>query len=147
MRIIPVSRIVPAAEGVLRRTRPAAIDIAWASLEKALASAWVRGSMEAIEQLRHSDLIPLGRALFGLIESVMGEGLANPEIMAARLASIAYLEGELESSYGRIPWRILPEPVRKKLLAGRAYHESWAQMFEGSPLTYGNRTEPGFSPA
>jgi hypothetical protein len=138
---------VPAAEGVLRRTRPAAIDIAWASLEKALASAWVYGSMEAIEQLRHTDLIPLGRAVFGLIESVMGDGVENQEIMAARLASITYLQAELEPSYGRIPWRILPEPVRKKLLASRAYHESWARMFEGSPLTDNSRTEPGFSAA
>jgi hypothetical protein len=147
LRTLPVSTIVPAAEGVLRRTRPAAIDIAWASLEKALASSCAQGSMEAIEELRHSDLIPLGRALFGLMESVMSGALQKGEIMAARVGSIAYLQAELEPSYGRIPWRILPEPVRKRLLASRSYHDSWERAFEGSPLAPRNRTEPDSSAA
>jgi hypothetical protein len=123
LRTLPISRIAPIAETQLRRTRPAAIDIAWTAIENALAEGARQGSSEPIEQLRHTDLIPVGRALFGLVEAVMKDRQAIP----ARLHSISYMEQTLPSSYGRVPWRVLPEPVRRRLGAS----ELLSEVFDG----------------
>lgn len=129
LRTLPVSKVAPVAADGLHRSRPAAADIAWASLENALAS----GYPDAIEQLRHTELIPVGRAICGLIECVMSGHLRDEETVATRLRSIAYLQAELMPSYGKVPWRILPEPVRKRVLRGAPCEDLWAGTFEGSP--------------
>ena len=113
-RALPIAEIQPQAELSLRRSRPAFVVMAWAALEDALAGALVQRSLDAIEQLHRSDLIPLGRALFGLAESVKGR--LKRETIETRLRAIRYLQAEVSLVYGRVPWRILPSPVQAAFL-------------------------------
>jgi hypothetical protein len=131
---LPVSKILPLAPTGLRRSRPAAVDMAWASLENALARSFALGILEPMEQLRHPDLIPVGRALYALAESAVSHRLRDREILTKHLRAIEYLQAELVPSYGRVPWRILPETVRKRLLANRSQRDLWAPVFEGFPV-------------
>src|SRR5579871_463273 len=134
-RALPITKIAPVAALSLRRSKPASVDMAWAALEKALSSAVAEKSVDAIEQLRHAELIPLGRAIFGLAEAVVWQR-PRQEVAETRLRSIAFLESELVPSRGRVPWRILPEAVRARLLTARPYRalaESLGEVFEGYP--------------
>jgi hypothetical protein len=111
-RILPMTEMVPAGDARWWRLRPASVDLAWSALENALTSSLVQGSSEPIERLRHPDLIPLGRAISGLASSLMSGRLRPQEAIETQLRSIHFLEAQVSSKYGRVPWRILPAKAR-----------------------------------
>jgi len=113
---------VPAAhptEERFHRLRPAFVDMAWSAVGNALAAALRRKDREPIEQLRRAELIPLGRALFGLAESVSHWRQAKRETIETQLRGVRYLEGEVSPVYGRVPWGVLPAQVRTAFLKTR----------------------------
>jgi hypothetical protein len=135
-RAVPMAEISPPADTCSPRSRPASIDMAWAALENALAASIRQTSREPIEQLRCSDLIPLGRAIFGLVESGKNRRLAKRETLATQLRAIRYFQAEVSSAYGRIPWRILPAPVQGAFLKRRsdpALLELLDEVFDALP--------------
>jgi len=111
-RILPMTEMVPAGDARWWRLRPASVDLAWSALENALTSSLVQGSSEPVERLRHPDLIPLGRAISGLAASLMSGRLRPQEAIETQLRSIHFLEAQVSSKYGRVPWRILPAKAR-----------------------------------
>ena len=126
------------AEIRFRRSHPASIDMAWAALESALAAAVSQKSSEPIEQLRHSDLIPLGRAIFGLAETVKHHW-PKRELMETQLRAIRYFQAEISLMHGRVPWRILPAGVQESLTKRRpdpALLELLQQAFDELPPTF-----------
>jgi hypothetical protein len=132
---LPAAEIAPNAETLLHRSRPASVDMGWAALENALAASFTQNTRDPIEQLRRDELIPLGRAIFALAESAMSR-LRKPEMIESRLRAICYMGAELRPSYGRVPWRILPELVRKTLLDNCLYGGLVTlsrQAFDGLP--------------
>jgi hypothetical protein len=146
-RVLPMAEIAAPGDIGLHRLRPASVDMAWAAMESALAASIVQKSREPIEQLRHSDLIPLGRAMFGLAESVMNRRLQKSDVLETQLRAIRYLESQVSSVYGRVPWRIVPAPARATLLKirpGPALRELFDQVFDALPETLreGARSSP-----
>jgi hypothetical protein len=139
LRFLPVTGHNAAREP--RRARPASVDIAWSALENALANSMLKNSREPIEQLRHAELIPLGRALFELSKSAMSFFKQGREAIETRLNAVRYLGAPLIEEYGRVPWRIVPGGVRTALLhRGRsdaALRGIMHQIFEGSAETGG----------
>jgi hypothetical protein len=126
----------PAADPSFRRTRPASVDMAWAALENALAAALFQKSREPIEQLCRSDLIPLGRAIYGFADTVKRRQAPNRETLETQLRAIRYQQAELSKLYGRVPWRILPTAVRGTFLKRRpdpALLELLNQVFDEFP--------------
>ena len=118
----------------LRRCRPASTDLAWAELENALGAALAQNRWDPIEHLQREDLIPLGRAMFALAQSALSQ--PKVESIAGNLRRILFILGGLDSFYGLIPWRILPDAVRKSLLRNRLYSalvELLQQVFGGVP--------------
>ena len=135
-RVLLVAEIAPAKETGFRRSRPASVDIAWAALENALTSSVVQKNCEPIERLQHSDLTPLGRAIFRLTESIMSRRQQEREVIETQLTAIRYFGAQVSSVYGRVPWRILPAPVRATLLKNRsfpAWLEFLIEVFDGLP--------------
>jgi len=135
-RALPMRQSPPAAEPSFRRSRPAAVDMAWAALENALAASISGKSREPIEQLRRSDFIPLGHALFGLAESMTNRWLLKRETIASQLRAMRYLESGLSLRYGRAPWRVLPAAVRETFLKKRPdppLRELLNEVFDGFP--------------
>ena len=114
-RALSIAEIVPGSAGGPWRLPPASVDMGWAALASALLESLRRRDSYPIEELRDSDLIPLGRAVARLIEAVMSRQRRGEGRLEVYLASIRYAEGNV-SSYGRVPWKILPEPVRQALL-------------------------------
>jgi hypothetical protein len=143
---LPMTAIEPGAQARLRRSHPAAIDMAWAALESALSGSMTQRNLEPVEQLRRTELIPLGRALFGLAETLMTRRLRTLDGIDRRLKGIRYLSAELLPVYGPVPWRILPEAVRRILLGGRIYGsvaDLLHEVFEGLPERQADRVPPG----
>ena len=139
---LPMTAIEPGAESSLRRSHPAAIDMAWTALGRALEASLAQGNREAVELLRREELIPLGRALFGLAETVLSWRLRRTEPLERRLNGIRYLSAQLISEYGLIPWHVLPKAVRKILLADRpteAFAGLLHEVFDGLPEGGGDR--------
>jgi hypothetical protein len=135
-RILPMTEMVPAGDARWWRLRPASVDLAWSALGNALTSSIVQRGPEPIEQLRHSDLIPLGRALSGLAASLMSRRLRPLEAIETQLRGIHSLEAQVSSKYGRVPWRILPARVRASLFRFRSYPELLEllnQVFDSLP--------------
>lgn len=133
-RTVPVTMVPNAAPPDLRRCSPASTDLAWAELETALALALAQNLWEPIEHLRREDLIPLGRALFSLAQAAVSR--SPVDAIQTSLRRIHFALGGLDPSYGLIPWRILPPPVRKRLLRSRLYSavlELLQQVFGGLP--------------
>ena len=127
------------AEVRFQRTRPASIDIAWAALETALAAALFQKSSEPIEQLRHSGLIPLGRALLALAESGKNRWRLKRETIETQLNAIRYFQAEIPLLHGRVPWRILPASLRETLVKIRpdpALLELFSQVFDELPEAF-----------
>jgi hypothetical protein len=127
------------AEIRFRRSHPASIDMAWAALESALAAAVSQKSTAPIEQMRHSDLIPLGRAIFALAETVKFHWPPNRELMETQLRAIRYFQTEISLMHGRVPWRILPASIRetlKKRHLDPALLELLNQVFDELPATF-----------
>jgi hypothetical protein len=147
-RVLPMSEMVPAADTGPWRLRPASVDMAWAALESALISSLAQKSSQPIEQLRHSDLIPLGRAIFGLAESVMSRRPQTCEAIETQLTGLRHLESPIVSAYGRVPWRILPRPVRAMFLRARGYPVLLGllnEVFEGFPESLNQATDESLS--
>jgi hypothetical protein len=135
-RVLPMTEMVPAGDARWWRLRPASVDLAWSALGNALTSSIVQRGPEPIEQLRHSDLIPLGRALSGLAASLMSRRLRPLEAIETQLRGIHSLEAQVSSKYGRVPWRILPARVRASLFRFRSYPELLEllnQVFDSLP--------------
>ena len=143
---LPMTAIEPGAKDRLRRSHPAAIDMAWAALERALAASMIQRNLEPVEQLRRAELVPLGRALFGLAETLMTRRLRTLDGIDRRLKGIRYLSAELLPVYGPVPWRILPEAVRRILLGAGIYGsvaDLLHEVFEGLPEGQADRVPPG----
>ena len=118
---MPVT-VLPSADGArLRRCSPAAADLAWSELERALASAVAQKQWDPVEHLHREDLVPLGRALFALTQSVLDRRERKLESLQSHLQRVRFVQAGLDSSYGPIPWRVLPAPVRKTLEGKRLY--------------------------
>ena len=129
-RALTAAEIAPAA-GELRRLRPASVDMAWSALETALACSMEQRSQDPIERLRHSDLIPLGRALFGLVEAVTPHRRQNRESIDPKFRALAYFVAQLPSEYGQVPWRIIPAATRGVLL--RDFGQELRPVFDALP--------------
>jgi len=137
-RVLSISEIDVAVQERSWRLHPASIDIAWAALESALMSSLAQKTSGPIESLRHSDLIPIGRAIVGLAESVAGRFPKEQQRLETQLKALRYLENPVDSTYGRIPWRILPFEVRATLLGLRrdpAVAGLLCEVFDGLPKT------------
>lgn len=129
---------LPVEETGLKRCKPAWVEMGWTAIENALAASLIQKNGEPIEKLRQDDLIPLGRALNALMESVMTRSLRRPEGIEARLKGVSYHAGALRGPYGLVPWRVLPEPVRKVLLGRELYpavSNRLHEVFDGLPAT------------
>jgi hypothetical protein len=135
-RVLPITEIQPAAQNWLRRARPAAVDIAWAAMENALAAAALENNTEAIEQLRRAEFVPLGRALLALADTARTRWRPKREALETHLKAVRYLEAEISLEYGRVPWRVLPAPVCavfQKWNLDAALLELLHQVFDGLP--------------
>jgi hypothetical protein len=130
-RNLSVDKIAPAGAAGLRRLRPASVDIAWSALENALTASLTQKSQDPIERLYHSELIPLGRAISGLMESVLRRRWHKGEPVEKQLRSVRYFAAHLSADYGSVPWRIVPSPVRAALL--HYFPEELAEVFDGLP--------------
>jgi hypothetical protein len=115
-RVLPVSELVPVEDKNSWSLRPASVDMAWAAMETALQTSVVGKNSDAIENLRHPDLIPVGRAILQLTESVVGWRRNTLETIETQLKGLRYLQAPIVDEYGRVPWRILPAPARTALL-------------------------------
>jgi len=132
---LPVTRLAPGVETSLRRCRPAFVDITWTSLENALSLALAERDARAVEQLRRNEVIPLGRSLVALAETLAARD-RTPEAVEGRLVAVAFHASALEPVYGKVPWRILPKRVRDKLLSHGLYpmlEERLSAVFELVP--------------
>ena len=136
-RAIPATALArPPAASSLRRSGLVSADLAWAELEIALASAVAHNQWSPLDQLQREELIPLGRAVFGLAQSVMRRRDRTPESIESHLKRIRFLQSGVKVSYGLIPWRILPKDVRRTLLASHVYAtvlELLREVFAGVP--------------
>jgi hypothetical protein len=101
-----------AASVGFRRSHPAFVDMAWAALESALAASVLQNSCEPIEQMRRSDLIPLGHAIYRLANAMKGRQHGKRETVEIQLGAVRYLQAEVSLQYGRVPWKILPAAIR-----------------------------------
>jgi hypothetical protein len=110
--------------------------MAWSALENALAVAFEEQSGEAIEHLRRTEFIPLGRALQGLAELLDRHWPPKRDTVLTQLRAIRYLEAEIAVDYGRVPWKVLPAPLQNGLLKRRHYPEMpelLGEVFDGLP--------------
>jgi hypothetical protein len=141
--VLPVAKLAPGVEISLRRCRPAFVDITWTALESALSLALAEGDGNAVEQLRRDEVIPLGRSLVALAQTLAARD-RTPEAVAGRLVAVAFHSSALEAVYGKVPWRILPKRVRNALLGRGLYavlEERLRAVFDDVPTV---RRTPGF---
>jgi hypothetical protein len=122
--------------------------------ENALTSSIIRGSSEPIERLRHSELIPLGGAIFELVASLLNRRLPPCDAIEAQLRGVRYLEAQVSSKYGRVPWRILPATVHADFFRIGSYPELLEhlnQVFDSLPERLceatGSDLRPGKAPS
>ena len=135
-RTLPQAETAPGGGSGLRQLWPASVDMAWAALENALTSSIVQRSSEPIERIRHSDLIPLGRAIFELAASLMSRRPQPYEAIETQLEGIRHQATQVSSVYGRVPWRILPAPVRAAFFRIGSYSallDHLNQVFDSLP--------------
>jgi hypothetical protein len=135
-RFLQVEEIQPAADMSLRRSHPAAVDIAWTALGDALTASITQKRRDPIEHLSREDFIPLGRALLGLVESMNNRLFPKRDTIDTQLRAVRYLQAEVSLEYGRVPWRILPEAVSAGFLKRRKdpdLRELLNQVFDGIP--------------
>jgi hypothetical protein len=117
--------------------------MAWAALEKALATSLSGEGREPIEQLRRSDFIPIGRAILELTKSAMSDRLPKREAIEIQLRAIRYLQAPVSIEYGRVPWRILPVPAQTMFLKKRpddGLLQLLNDVFDGLPEALRERT-------
>jgi hypothetical protein len=149
-RILPTGEIVPGSDARLQRWQPESVDMAWSGLEDALTRSLAQGSSEPIERLRHSDLVPLGRAIFELAVSLLSRPLPPCEVIEAQLRGVDCLEAEVSSKYGRVPRRILPPRAQASLFAIQPYPELVEllnQVFDSLPERLSAATNPDLGSA
>jgi hypothetical protein len=147
-RALPIAEIAPTADSCFPRSRPASVDMAWAALENALVAAMFENSREPIEQLRRPEFIPLGRAIYGLAESMKDRRLLTHETIETQLRGIRYLQSEVSLQNGRVPWRILPARIQEGFLKRRSepvFKELLKQVFDELPEEF--RESPSSAPA
>jgi hypothetical protein len=140
--VLAATEITPAAKE-FRRLRPASVEMAWSALGTALTSSIEQKSQNPIERLHHSDLIPLGRALLGVIEAVTHQR-QNRESTYPKLCAVAYFVAQLPSEYGVVPWRIIPATTRARL--SRCYAEELRSVFDVFPVTLRRTANQGSAP-
>ncbi len=144
-RFLPVSETLePAACGP--RLRPAYVDMAWSEVEHALSESLLANNMEPVEQMRRAELIPLGRALYGLAESVRNRWLANGKQIETHLRAVRYHEAAAAEVYGRPPWRILPSATQANLTKMRlnpASSELVIELFDEAPKAFSEMARRG----
>jgi hypothetical protein len=147
--VLPMTGTVPAGDARWWRLRPVSVDLAWSALENALTSSLVKRSSEPIERLRHSDLIPLGRAIFELAAPLMRRRLPPRDVIETELRGIRRLEVQVSSKYGRVPWRILPTKVHTSFFKIGSYPEVVEllnQVFDSLPERLSAATSPNTRP-
>jgi hypothetical protein len=135
-RVLPVSEMIPGAARGPWQLRPASVDMAWTALGSALASSLVHKNGEPVAQLRHADLIPLGRGVMVFAQSLMSWRPQTCEAIESQLRALRDLQSPVLPAYGRIPWRILPRQARARLLKIRrcpAVLELLNEVVEGLP--------------
>jgi hypothetical protein len=133
--VLPVARLAPGVETSLRRCRPAFVDMTWTALQSALSSALAGGDGNAVEQLRRDEVIPLGRSLVALAQTLAARD-RTPEAVEGRLVAVAFHASALGAVYGKVPWRILPKRVRGRLLGSSFYpvlEERLRAVFDNVP--------------
>lgn len=119
-----------------RRAQPASVDLAWAALADALSSCLRERQPDALESLRHEEMIPLARSILALLEAARDAKLRKPATIEARLRAVGFFATAVKASYGPVRWRVLPEGIRKILLAPPLYpalSECLHEVFEGLP--------------
>ena len=134
-RTLPIAEIQPEAMG-FRRSHLASVDMAWAALEKALATSLSERGCEPIEKLRRTDFIPVGRAIFELTKLAKNDRLLKREAIETQLRAIRYLQAQVSIEYGQVPWRILPVPAQTMFLKKRpdaGLLQLLNQVFDGLP--------------
>jgi hypothetical protein len=135
-RVLQLTEIEPGKDARLRRWQPESVDIAWFALDEALTRSLAEGSSEPIERLRHPDLIPLGRAIFELVVSLMQEPLPPCELIETQLRGVDCLNAQVSSNYGRVRRRIFPPRAQESLFTIRPYPELLEllnQVFDSLP--------------
>jgi len=143
-RVLPVTDLAPPACDGSWRLRPASVDMAWAALERSVAISVAAKSGDPLEQFHHPELVPLRRAILRLIELVTSRRPVY-ETIETQLRAIRYLESPLTSTYGRVPWKLLPEAVRTAFLRARRYPVLLillTEVFEGVPEALSRSPEP-----
>jgi hypothetical protein len=131
-----------------RRSYVAAIDMAWAAIETALATALSQKDCEPIEHLRRVDFIPVGRALLEFTKLATSGRLLKREAIETQLGAIRYFQAGFSSEYGRVPWRILPVPAQAVFLKKRpddGLLRLLNQVFDGFPQALGETTRQSSS--
>jgi hypothetical protein len=137
-RVLPIPE-APSVAPCHGRLRPAYVDMAWSEVECALGDSLLRNNLDPVEQMRRTDLIPLGRALYALAESVPGIWLSNSGQIETQLRAVRYHQTAAEPVYGRPPWRILPASVQANLMKRRlspASIELLVEVFDELPPTF-----------
>lgn len=135
-QVLPVAEALPSSETGERRAHPAWVDMAWAELRDALDASASDRSIEHIEQLRRSDLVALGRAIFALTESLRAR-FPRRETVEIQLKAIRYHESEVSLHYGRMPWSVLPARLQislRKQCSDAVLRDLCVQVFEEAPL-------------
>jgi hypothetical protein len=134
-RTLPIVEIQPDDMG-FRRSHLASVDMAWAALERALATSLCENGSEPIEQLRRTNFIPVGRAIFELTKLAKSDRPLKREGIETQLRAVRYLQSEVSIEYGRVPWRILPVRTQTIFLKKRpdaALIHLLNQVFDGLP--------------
>jgi hypothetical protein len=114
----------PAVEPAIpsrRPPRPASVDMAWTSLESALQLAITNKDHSVVEQLRRSELIPLARALLKLNDLIAAWRPVGKSELEQAMRGVVFQADQLASSFGRIPWRVLPANMQRGLLRPRCF--------------------------
>jgi len=141
-RILPIAE-TPASADVRGHLHPAFIDMGWSELEGALADSVLHNSLDPVEHMRRSELIPLGRALYALAESVQSSWLLFTKQIDTQLRAVRYHAAGVALVYGRAPWRILPPAVQARLAKRRmnsASVELLAEIFSELPKSLGRNS-------
>jgi len=148
-RVLPLTEIGPGTDARLRRWQSESVDMAWSDLDDALTSSLAKGSSEPIERIRHSDLIPLGRAIFELVVSLMSQPLPPCEVIETQLRGVDCLNAQVSSKYGRVPRRIIPPTAQESLFTIRPHPdllELLNQVFDSLPERLSLATGPDLRP-
>jgi hypothetical protein len=148
-RILPVAESPASEDAFAKPLRTAAADMAWSELEQALTRSLLQKSSEPVEQLRRTDLIPFGRAVYELADS-LHDWRPNKEKFQTRLRALVYLQAEVSLTYGRVPWRVVPASIRATLVKRRldpASIELLQQTFDELPEVFSAAPRKGPSSA